>query len=434
MVKNLDIVLNAGQRAASDGFFEFLLGEENEIIISGAGGVGKTFTMGYMIDQIMPRYFEMCKMLGIPVQYDQVVMCATTNKAAEVLSLATDREAITIHSFLNLKVQDDYRTGRTTLSKNGNWRVHQNMIIFIDECSMIDSPLRNMLQEGTFNCKIVYVGDHSQLAPVMETLSPIYRDNLKMFELTEPMRTDKQALLDVNQQLRETVATGEFKPIQIVPGVIDLLNDDEALEEIDQVFIDPEVNARILAYTNSRVLQYNDYIRNLRNLPDDFIVGEHVINNSAVRIGKSGLSVEQEVEIIARSEQTEVIKMADGAELVVARADLETRLGGVFSGVPLPVDRDHYNALSDYYRNRKNWVAYFHLKNTYPDLRQRDACTVHKSQGSSYDTTYIDLTNLSTCRNPALASRLMYVAFSRARNRVVLFGKLAPKFGGLIEQ
>jgi len=68
MVKNLDIVLNAGQRAASDGFFEFLLGEEKEIIISGAGGVGKTFTMGYMIDQIMPRYFEMCKMLAIPVQ------------------------------------------------------------------------------------------------------------------------------------------------------------------------------------------------------------------------------------------------------------------------------------------------------------------------------------------------------------------------------
>jgi len=434
MVKNLDIILNAGQQAASDGFFEFLLGEENEIIISGAGGVGKTFTMGYMIDQIMPRYFEMCKMLNIPVEYREVVMCATTNKAAEVLSLATGREAMTIHSFLNLKVQDDYRTGKSILTKTNNWRVHQNMIIFVDECSMIDSPLRKMLQEGTYRCKIVYVGDHSQLAPVMETLSPIYRDNLRMFELTEPMRTDKQPLLDVNQQLRETVATGEFKPIQIVPGFIDLLSDEEAMEEIDHTFVDPDVNARILAYTNNRVLEYNDYIRNLRNLPDDFIVGEHVINNSAVRIGKSGLSVEQEVQIIARSEQTEIINLPDGAELVVARADLETRLGGVFMGVPLPMDRDHYKALTDYYRNRKNWTAYFHLKNTYPDLRQRDACTVHKSQGSSYDTTYIDLTNLSTCRNPALASRLMYVAFSRARERVVLFGKLAPKFGGLIEQ
>jgi ATP-dependent exoDNAse (exonuclease V) alpha subunit len=60
------------------------------------------------------------------------------------------------------------------------------------------------------------------------------------------------------------------------------------------------------------------------------------------------------------------------------------------------------------------------------------AKTVHKSQGSTHDDVYIDLGNISTCHNPNQAARMLYVAFSRARNRVFLFGQLAEKYGGLI--
>ena len=65
------------------------------------------------------------------------------------------------------------------------------------------------------------------------------------------------------------------------------------------------------------------------------------------------------------------------------------------------------------------------------DLRPEDASTVHKSQGSTFDTVFIDLSDLSTCRQPDMAARLLYVAFTRARNRVVLYGKLKDKFGGV---
>lgn len=434
MMKDSSIILNDGQKSAADGFFQFLLRKEKEMILSGPGGVGKTFTMGYMIDEIMPRYLQTCKMMGIPSEYDEVVMCATTNKAAEVLALATNRPTQTIHSFLNLTVKDDFKTGRSTLSKSGNWTVHRNKIIFIDECSMIDKPLRDMLMEGTYNCKIVYVGDHCQLAPVFEILSPIYRDNLAMYVLTQPMRTDKQPLLDINQQLRDTVETGVFNPIKVVPGFIDWMTDEEMQRELDSVFLDPDSGSRILAYTNGRVMQYNDHIRDLRGLPPDvFTVGETLINNSAVRIGKGMISVEKEVIIIDQDPKDRVIKFPDGAELAVRRSVLEGSLGEVYQDVPVPTEREHYDALVAYYRRNKQWQMYFELKNKYPDLRQRDACTVHKSQGSSYNTSYIDLGNLSTCRNADLAARLLYVAFSRARERVVLYGNLAEKFGGLIK-
>ena len=138
--------LNQGQQAAADGFFKFLFTPEKELILSGPGGVGKTFLMGYLIDRIMPRYFETCQLMGQKPAYDEVVMTATTNKAAEVLALATNRPTSTIHSFLNLRVKDNYTTGKSELTKTGAWGVHERKIIFVDESSMIDTPLRRALR------------------------------------------------------------------------------------------------------------------------------------------------------------------------------------------------------------------------------------------------------------------------------------------------
>lgn len=426
--------LNQGQQAAADGFFAFLMETDKELNISGPGGVGKTFLMGHLIDEIMPQYYDTCKLMGIKPEYNEVVMTATTNKAAEVLSLNTGRPASTIHSFLGLKVQDDYESGRSKLTKTKNWTVHRNKIIFIDECSMIDTPLRKMILEGTHSCKIIYVGDHCQLAPVMEVLSPIYRSNLPFFELTEPMRTDKPELLALNLQLHQTVETGEFKPIQIVPGIIDHLNGEQMQALVDDLFIQTESSSRLLAYTNKTVVNYNDYIRELRGLAAKYTVGEILVNNSAVQVGKGMISVEQEVTIVKLADTTEMvlIEPREKVYLEIIRANLETSLGEVMVGVPLPVDRDHHTALVKYYGKCKEWTPYFHLKNTYPDLRPRDSCTVHKSQGSSYDISLIDLDDLSSCRNPDLAARLLYVGISRARHRVVFYGDLVEKYGGLI--
>ena len=87
--------LNQGQQAAADGFFDFLFSADKELIISGPGGVGKSFLMGYLIDEIMPRYEKMCSLLNQPAKYLDVHMTATTNKAAEVLAQA-DKRALQI--------------------------------------------------------------------------------------------------------------------------------------------------------------------------------------------------------------------------------------------------------------------------------------------------------------------------------------------------
>lgn len=423
--------LNAGQQIAADGFFDFLFSDNSKLIISGPGGVGKTYLMGHLIDQIIPRYHESCRLLGINPVYNQVQMTATTNKAAEVLGKSTGRPTKTIHSFMNLRVVDDYDTGVSRLSTNKNWKVHHGVILFVDECSMVDSALLRYLGEGTHKCKIVFVGDHCQLAPVTEVISPIYREGLPFYELTEPMRNaDQPALMAVCNQLRQTVETKVFRPIQIVPGVIDLFDGPRMEKEIEEHFLDPSNHDRILAYTNTRVVAYNNHIRQLRGLPPFLSVGERVVNNAAIELGGNMMAVEDEFVVVDVSPRSDLIEVEPGTELEVRYCSLQ----GVhksFTKVPVPVDREHFHQLTRYYAKQKNWRLMYQLKGMCPDLRPRDAATVHKAQGSTYETVFLDLDDLSTCRNPDMAARLLYVAFTRARKRVVLYGKLAPKFGGI---
>lgn len=436
MEKPIDVKqlpLNQGQQAAAEGFFEFLFGPGKELNISGPGGVGKTFLMGHLIDEILPQYFDACQLTGIQPEYHDVIMTATTNKAAEVLSQNTGRPAGTIHSFMNLKVVDDYTTGKSNITKTNEWQVYHKKIIFVDEGSMIDHGLRELILEGTIKSKIIYVGDHCQLAPIGETMASIYTSGLPFFELTEPMRNAGQpALQALCSQLRQTVETGVFNDIQLVPGVIDLLDDEQMEAELRQNFADPEFNGRILTYTNQRAIDYNTFIREVRGLPEQFQQGEILVNNSAIRLGKAMLSVEAEVEIIELSE-IEKVEITDDVQLDVRFATLMNHRGEMFYGVKLPADREHFDALIKYFKKMKNWNRFYFLKNNFPDLRQRDACTTYKAQGSTYEVAYIDLTDLSKCHNPAQFSRLLYVGGTRPTTRIVFYGRLAPKYGRLIQ-
>jgi hypothetical protein len=179
------------------------------------------------------------------------------------------------------------------------------------------------------------------------------------------------------------------------------------------------------------VVAYNDHIRQLRGLPPDLSVGERVVNNSAILLGAGMMAAEDEFVVSEVSPETDLVPIDAGVQLEVRYCTL-VNVHKTFTRIPVPVNRDHFNQLVKYYGKIEDWKRYFDLKGKYPDLRPRDAATVHKAQGSTYETVFIDLDDLSTCRNPDMAARLLYVAFTRAKKRVVLYGKLAPKFGGVI--
>lgn len=426
--------LNQGQVAANDKFMQFLFTPAKGFIISGPAGTGKTHLMNHFIDHAIPSYMETCKLMSIKPEFDNVEMTATTNKAAEVLSQACKRPTGTIHSFLNLRVSEDWTNGKTTLSKTSSWRIHEKRIIFVDEASMVDTALFKYAQEGTKDCKFVFVGDHNQLAPVFEKLSPVFQQGYDMAVLTEQMRNNKQpALMDLCQQLRETVETGVFKPIKLVPGVIDLLDGPEMLEQLQTTFAVSNPDTRVLAFTNRRVREFNGEIRNIRGLPDEFQQGEEVICNSPFRMPNGmGMSAEEDI-TIERVHGTETVDVAKDTPFKFMNVDLVNKLGYRLTGMKIPADVDYYHELIKYFSRNKQWDKYFNLKNTYPDLRMRDAATTHKSQGSTYESVFIDVGDISNCTDNDQVARMLYVAASRARTRIYLYGDLKERFGGVIK-
>ena len=76
------------------------------------------------------------------------------------------------------------------------------------------------------------------------------------------------------------------------------------------------------------------------------------------------------------------------------------------------------------FARRKIWPSYFDLKNHVADVRPAYASTIDKAQGSTHDDVFIDLGDISGCREAGRKARMMYVGITRARNNVFCYGEL----------
>lgn len=428
--------LNQGQNQVADDYFAFLMSSDPFFVISGPAGTGKTFLMNHLSNGGMQIYHDACKLMGTAPQFDEVHFTATTNKAAEVLETSIGKPVMTVHSFLSLKVKENWKTGKTEITKTNNWRIRRNMILFIDECSMIDTQLFNLLLETMVDSKIVFVGDHSQMAPVSEDLSPLYKhvkpENFGV--LTEPVRNaGTTALVDLCAQLRDTVETGIFKPIAEVPGIIDYLDDTSMPVELTQSFQDMDPSARILCYTNARTQEYNEFVRDdVRSLPPEITPGDIMVVASAYQMGKVSLSVERELKVVSVGPIEEDRSCSDimGDEPILYRKVSFTNPNdqGLIEGIRVAVNQQVVAWAAKTYAKARMWSSYFETKGAYLDLRDKAACTVYKSQGSTYDMVFIDLGNIGTSYDSQQVARMLYVAVSRARSRVCFYGRLPSRY------
>ena len=418
--------LTDDQEAAALAFAMFMASDDKEFTISGSAGVGKTTLLKYLRD--MKEHIKIAQLLDRPV-YSDWAFTATTNKAAEVLGRAMGEDAQTIHSFLGLQVYNDTVTGVTKITRKKNSQIRSNMLIVIDECSMIDKQLYRYIQECTFNCKIVYVGDHCQMAPVKETISPVF-DHIKPVVINQIVRSQHTPpITQLCQQLRETVETGVFHPILPVGEVIKYLDPQEAETEIYNHFVAQDgFDSRILCYRNRMVIGMNTWIRNARNLPEMYTPGEYVISNQATHYrDTSGMTrVEQELEIQDVSEPYIDTFYEGNAIHSIKAYDVRTSEGTL----QVAIEPHVVEAILKDLKRRQIWGDFFTLKERYADLRPRDACTVYKAQGSTYRTAFVHLRDIGTCTNAAQTARMLYVACSRPTHRICFIGQLPTRYQG----
>lgn len=428
--------LTPEQQEACDKFLGFLLSEEKEFYLFGAAGCGKTFLTQHFISELVDKYKNTAKMLGLPITDYVVAVTATTNKAVEVLNQGKvfngDLYVETIYKLLGIVVKEDYSTGKTYLTDTNKQLVIYDSIIFIDECSMLPTQMLNYIRKKTKNCKIIFIGDSYQLAPVNE--KPHWNstpENVTVSLKTPVRNQNKASLISLCSQLRKNVDDNTAITINTVPGEIEHLTQVEVSNWLNN--FDPE-KQKVLCYTNHTAVKYNDFISKCKGFTKPHYEGNIYINNSMTipNWSKTVRYYPEEQIKINKLNKYEIIFFGDisfgGYSAQISSVNNPKKRSNVYICY-------NYNQVKRALKqcaDKNNWTTYFNIQNQVMDLRLPYASTIHKAQGNTYDEVLIDLDSFKSCTDPDVAARLLYVAVSRAKNKVLFYGSLPKKFGEVV--
>lgn len=410
-----EITLTEDQQSALEAFHAFLTDPiETVFVLRGYSGCGKSTLVRTLLDQL-PGFNKAAHLINPNHREYEVALTATTNKAAENLGSITGQGAVTIHSFLGLRVQTDYRSNTTTLIPRTNEQ-KQGYLLFIDEASYVDKQLLSFIFKMTYNCKVVFIGDPAQLTPVKSVGTPVFDANFTGAALTTVVRqAEGNPIVDLSTKFRHTVNTGEFFSFKPDGEHVVYLDRESFNKAIEQEFSRPDwryQDSKILAWTNKCVIGYNHFVRNLAKGDPHFQVDDYAVCNSFVTVGKSSIKTDQLVQIGA-IENDSVRYDVPGNMVCV---------DGIW--VFHPKSLELWNAGIKKMRAKDLFGAVAEMESQWIDLRAAYACTINKAQGSTFDRVFVDLDDIRRCNSGDQIARMLYVGVSRARTQVFLTGDL----------
>ncbi len=429
-------ILSNEQKEALKRAITFLESDDEDFILTGAAGTGKSFLVDYIIKEAIDRDFNTHR-------------TASTNKAAKVISGGT------IHALLGLKPKNDYSKGVQTLEKS---HTPVNMssydVIVIDESSMVDSQLLDMILKYSGGAKLFFVGDQYQLPPIFEPTSPALNEaDVELKEVQRQALTSP--IIPFATKFREVLDGKSFPIPKTIGKDIVVLEGKAFHKRIKKSFTSDEyINnsdyCKVLAWTNSEVGKYNRMIRKFWH-PAQYQEGEVLIVNSPITAMVKGKDViifknETQVRVMSAFIEERQGIMGQVIKITSAVVDEGCRTATIFvadsrEDVQRILKQYAEEALSLRYElknvgkhttkwfeldeaRRNAWRLYFSIKSEFADVRPVHASTVHKSQGSTYETVFIDVDDISKNRSSTEIARLMYVAITRARSTVYLKGQL----------
>ena len=407
----MSIVLTADQQAAYGEMVTLLTTARKELVVLGTAGTGKTA----LVDTFLNEWPQFVALSGGAFKDVEVFLTATTNKAADALSAATGRETTTIHSLLGLRVMSvGYRD--TKLVDNGK-EVPDGCLIIIDESSFIDAKLLEKIRQKTKRSKVIFLGDPCQLKPVGSDDTPVFNAGIHTVNLTQIVRqSDDSPIQKLSRALRDHVA-GDPMPSAGVDGIniLHLPNDEFEKSLIEDCRKGKGNSVRALAWTNQVAIGYNEMVAHaLSGNPEIKLGDTAVVNKQVQKRGHYKLPTDSTVYVQGLSNWR------------IDNNGIESREVDTGQGYVLRQARDYADVIpliKKAYAEGQGSLADY-LENLYVDLRLMYASTVNKSQGSTYDTVYIDLNDIGKCRDKDQVRRMLYVAVSRARHKVVFTGDI----------
>ena len=444
----MTVQLSPCQEIAKKQFMKWLNTDEKLFVIKGGPGRGKTFLTKHLLELAQDKVRIIANLKNEQVIPINIFATAPSNQAAKQLQDAIGINSSTIHSLLKIRPVANYDTGNYDLKKQKNFTILKNSILIIDEASMIDNKLFNFILESTVECKIIALGDPNQILAVKpathipvecpvtskiykNTIAPIFELPLNSVELNTPMRFKVNSGIDkLVSAYKNTVENkAPFPNIKEYLNGKDViwLSPKEALEQSTNDISSSDWNpnkSRILAWSNKTVIKHNNIIRKAKNFPEHISEGEQVITNNPI--------LDHHHKVIAPIGATAKVTRIGKSE-VYSKPNIRGRevelKGNKFCTILIQPDDFNVfaNAIKIAQKN-KDWETYFNLKESFGDLRPAYASTVDKAQGSTYDTVYVNLTDIGKCNNPDRVARMLYVSCSRAKNKIVFFGSLPNKY------
>lgn len=411
--------LTDDQKEVQKSFRKFYTSSEQFLTINGAAGTGKSTVLNLLSENNL-AYQETLKLLKPSYKIRQVVFTAVTNKAVnELASKIKDpfTPIKTIHSLLGLRPSN----GRLSYTKSINMLKSnfKNCIIVIDECSLMDDELCNIILKIAEepSIKFMFVGDSNQLPPIgQDYVSQTFGiDN--SVKLNQVVR-QQDALLQVVTQFRDFVELDEYP--QFVPDNLTTIHlpRDEFDKMIKKDMTSPGWNnkdSRFVAFDNTTVNRYNNLIKTHITGSSTIQAGEMVVNNSYINPSRTGITIPTEALVfVSKVEESVRLVPCYVYDVIYKNETLQLWMPKTEQDAKSLKKRLEAGEGNDY------------LRRSLGDLRPIYASTVHKAQGSTFKRVYIDLNSIKKCKhfNPLLFKRLLYVAVSRASEQIIFTGDI----------
>lgn len=369
-------------------------------VITGGPGTGKTTIIK-------------CILEILTAQHKEVSLVAPTGRAAKRMSDSTNHEAKTIHRLLEVNA----------ISPDQSFFVHNESnplktdAVIVDEVSMVDVALMcSLLKALPRDCRLILVGDKDQLPSVGpgNVLSDILQSGvIKFAMLTKIFRQDEKSLIITNAHL-------------INEGKMPLI-DNTSLDFFFDSKDDPEsIKNTILDLVTTRLPKFLNVepqsIQVLAPLKAG-VCGIENLNKVLQEKINPPASNKRQVEFGSAifREGDKVMQMSNNYDLEWKKhgrfAD-ETGQG-VFNGDIGYIETIDPNTSEVIVQFEDGRICLY----TRPDLIDLSlsyAITIHKSQGSEFDTIIIPAISGPSI---ILTRNLIYTAVTRAKKMVVIVGE-----------
>lgn len=405
-------------------------------IINGNAGTGKTYLCKALVEELL-----------IAIPYGKIICSAPTNEAVGVLqdkvNIKTARLTFsTVASVLNIRMRIDNKLHKKVFEPMINPQyppLRGVKLWIIDEASMIGEKVLEWIEEHATKqqCTVIFVGDDKQINPVGEEDSPVFLTNYPVISLTEPVRQDSDnPIIPLSMNLK-AIWLGDTILNDKGHGFVYTYDRPKIIMELGAV--NGTDDLKYLAWTNDEVNAINRDVRHFvygenpakielnETLIFEEPYGDDYITRERIKVNTVDIAtITYNIMVTNQSAERFSLKVyvINGTKREVTWPEYKVTYTGVF--VIHEDSEAEYNRILHILKTN---VRYKQLRYSYQcdfedmfaKLGYNHAITVHKSQGSTYRRTILNVSNIMRNSSQKEKDRLLYTGSTRAKELLILY-------------